>query len=113
MNFTFATLFADSLIMLEVAFVWCPVVVVTTCIALLALVLALGRRTRKVGQWVAMISLATSLAPTVVLIWYSEPLALYGHNIRGGVLSWMAFSLLPILISAAGLWQSRKPLPTE
>jgi hypothetical protein len=44
MSTAFTPLFANGLIMLEVAFVWCPAVAVTTFIAILALVLAVVRR---------------------------------------------------------------------
>jgi cytochrome bd-type quinol oxidase subunit 2 len=108
MNLLLPPILANGLIMLEVAFVWLPVAIMATLLALTAIVLAAIRRTRKASQKFAVVALVIAFAPLAVMLWYADAIASYGHNFRGGIPAWIAESILPVVLAGVAVWLSRR-----
>ena len=108
MNLTWTPVLANGLVMLGVVFDWAAALLVAAGVALVAIILASIHRTRKATRWLPLVSLVVSFAPAAVLLWFHEPVATYGQKdipVLG------ALSLLPIVLSAVGIWLSRRSLP--
>ena len=106
LNSILRLMLANGMVLLFVYFVWGVVLLSVGTFALLALVLSIVRRTRKGSRVLALISLVVSAAPFIVPVIYAKPLASYG---RGEAVLFIAVSLLPLVMSVAAVYYSRKP----
>ena len=109
MNAFAAPMLANGMIMMEVLFVWAAIAAVVTIIALVAFILALRRRTEKRPRRLAVRSLLLSIAPSIVLVGYSDPISHYGTS-EAPVL--LMLSLIPVALSGAAVWLTRR-IPPE
>jgi hypothetical protein len=105
MDFTPTPMLANGMILLWVYYLWGLAVIGVGLLALLSLILSLVPRTRKGSRKLAMVSIVVSLTPFAVPVFYAQPLSSYAG---GEVALFAAVSLLPLGMSVAAAYYSRK-----
>jgi hypothetical protein len=99
---------ANGMVMIWVEMLWSATVVVAGILAILALILAVRRRAGEQPRSLAVIALAVSFTPFLVLLVYSGPVSSYG-SARAPFFVMLSF--VPLLLSGASIWLTRRNPP--